>query len=247
MRKQFKAAATDDTGRVKAIVATLDVVDADMDVTVPGAFGEQTVAMIHAHDWQGFPIGKGRVYEDGNHAIFEGQFNLDLEFGQQAYQSVRFMGDLQEWSYGYLPTSYSFTERDGKTVRVLEEVSVHEVSPVLIGAGVGTGTLDLKHAEPLIPDMKFTDEAEYAMAVLDNVTARADQIIELRQSGKLGADSVERLTMLAAKAAATLERLEVLTRGEPTADISDTAAAAPGLETEFLRYQRTVARLLGAT
>lgn len=138
-------------GSVLLRFARFETVDSDFDITTAGAFGEQQVLMsdFGHSSWQQRPtIGKGRVYEDSEGALFEGQFNLGLAAGRDAYQMVAFNGGLQEWSYGLLPEEYSYERTDSDLVRRLNKVKVFEVSPVLAGAGHGTATLDLKRQDP---------------------------------------------------------------------------------------------------
>jgi hypothetical protein len=51
---------------------------------------------------------------------------------------------MQEWSYGFDVLDYDFTTIDGQRVRVLKKLKVYEVSPVLLGAGIGTRTVTVK-------------------------------------------------------------------------------------------------------
>src|SRR5690606_30998985 len=61
------------------------------------------------------------------------------------------LGDLGQWSYGFDIVKHSFGEFEGRQVRFLERVKVHEVSPVLVGAGVGVRTLVAKAAGVRVP------------------------------------------------------------------------------------------------
>jgi hypothetical protein len=52
-------------GAVRAIISTMNVVDHDGDLVLPGAFGQQRVIIsAYGHgSWQGaLPVGKGRIY-----------------------------------------------------------------------------------------------------------------------------------------------------------------------------------------
>jgi hypothetical protein len=51
---------------------------------------------------------------------------------------------LQEWSYSFDILDASFGEFEGKQVRFLRKLKVHEVSPVMLGAGIGTHTRAIK-------------------------------------------------------------------------------------------------------
>lgn len=151
---QFKEAELSDKGTVRAVFSTLGVIDHQGDMILPGAFGEQRVRMsAYGHGSWGsgmdaLPVGKGRIYEQGNAAIFEGQFFLTTQAGRETYETVKAMGDLQEWSYA-LPEieSEQRTTAEGLTYRAVKRVTVPEVSPVLLGASIDTRTLDVKSAD----------------------------------------------------------------------------------------------------
>jgi hypothetical protein len=74
----------------------------------------------------------------------EGGFFLDTEAGQETYQTIKNVAELQEWSYALPEIDYEMRTIDGETIRVLKRIKVNEVSPVLMGAGIGTRTLSLK-------------------------------------------------------------------------------------------------------
>lgn len=146
-------------GTVSFIVATLDTVDSDGDVTRSGFFGRQHVQMIPTHDWSHVPIGKGLLYEDGRHAKVDAQFNLAIPEARSWYEAIKFDSEnppaLQQYSYGYTVKAggSSYGDFQGRRVRFLQPlkdgspgVDVHEVSPVLLGAGAGTRTLAVKAA-----------------------------------------------------------------------------------------------------
>ena len=50
-------------GSAIVVFATLNVVDKDGDITLPGAFGEQTVKIQPAHDWSAPNIGMAKIRE----------------------------------------------------------------------------------------------------------------------------------------------------------------------------------------
>lgn len=147
------------------VFATLNVIDADEDVTLPGAFGEQIAQMVPAHDWRQVPIGKAKIREDGDSARAEIKLNLKTDLGRNWYESLKF--DLenfppakQEYSYGYDVLEESKGEFEGRQVRFLKKLKVHEISPVLLGAGLGTQTLSLKDQKQssLEEDVKLVKE-----------------------------------------------------------------------------------------
>lgn len=111
--------------------------------------------MVWSHDWSR-PIGRGTIEVLPDRAVFQGRF-FTTAAGAEAYEAVKQMGDLQEYSYGYAPVQAEPGEVDGQPVRVLKALKVFEVSPVLVGAGVGTGTDRIKQidlGEPVDPEEK---------------------------------------------------------------------------------------------
>jgi hypothetical protein len=134
--------------RVEAVFATFDVKDHDNDVTLKGAFDDGAPVRISAYNhasWApgALPAGKGQIRVSGSDAILDGQF-FDTTVGQDTFETVKQMGDLQEWSYGYDVDDSDPGEFKGERVRFLKKLKVYEVSPVLLGAGVETRTLMAK-------------------------------------------------------------------------------------------------------
>lgn len=140
----------DEKGHGVAVIATLGVVDKDGDVTQAGAFGEQTVPMVFAHDWKQPAIGKAKIREANGEALAEFKLNLKTERGKEVYEALRFDLDnppaRQQWSYGFtIPQDGTRRgELDGQAVRYLKHLAVHEISPVLLGAGLSTRTVAMK-------------------------------------------------------------------------------------------------------
>lgn len=143
-RPEFKA--TGDAGEFRATIATLNVIDHEGDVTRPGAFapGTPVKVMGWGHNWGALAVGKGVIGADDTHAWVDGRFFLETDHGKQHYLTVKGLGDLQEWSYGYTVGQASYGEQEGRSVRFLEKLNVFEASPVMLGAGIGTGTDSIK-------------------------------------------------------------------------------------------------------
>lgn len=185
-RKSF--APTDlvmsETGEVKVAFSRFHVIDHDNDVTFPGALPVgKSVAMsdFNHTSWNGaLPVGKGVISETTDLGILDGQFFMDTDQGRNAYHTVKAMGDLQEWSYGYQVLPPSGPELfEGKSVQALRKLDVFEVSPVLLGAGIATSTLAIKSGG-LGTDLPY---AEHLSGVLDVVKAlyeRTDDKAEWR-------------------------------------------------------------------
>lgn len=135
-------------GEVSAVFSTYNVVDKDGDVTVAGAIkdGTEVVISAYGHGSHGgvLPVGKGVIRSTDTEAILEGKFFLNTDLGRDTFEIVKQLGPAQEWSYSLQNVTAEPGEVDGKAVRVIKSVTVKEVSPVLIGAGVNTRTLEAK-------------------------------------------------------------------------------------------------------
>jgi HK97 family phage prohead protease len=171
--------ADEDKGIVSAVFSTFNVKDKDGDVTKPGAFESGAEVLISAYQHQSWggalPVGKGTISANRKEATFNGQFFMDTQGGADTFKVVKAAGALMEWSYGFDPVEYKFGEHEGERVRFLLKQKVHEVSPVLIGAGENTRTLSAKSAGRAQGDEKcvrcghqFTKGEFYANAPTDH-------------------------------------------------------------------------------
>lgn len=148
----------DGDGKATVVIASLGgEPDADGDITLPGFFGRQTVPVVPNHTWSVQPIGKARVFESATEAIAELRFYTKTTSGADYYEAIRADWEdgqpVQEYSYGFglRDGGSSFGDFNGRRVRYLQPlkdgspgVVLHEVSPVLRGAGIGTRTLAVK-------------------------------------------------------------------------------------------------------
>jgi hypothetical protein len=140
----------EETGKVLARFGTSGVKDLDGDVIERGAIGGQPVkvsAFGHT-SWQGsLPVGKGITREDGDEQLADLSFFMDTTHGRDHFLTMKALGELGEWSYGFdilesrAPTD---EERQLGIRQVISQLAVHEVSPVLRGAGIDTATLEAK-------------------------------------------------------------------------------------------------------
>ena len=147
--KSFEIKQLDAEGQFEAVIATLGVVDHDGDLTEKGAFGTQEVIILPAHDARSVALGKATITERGKKVIATGQLNLEIPAAKDLHSALKFdLGTgkeaLQEWSYGFRIEKAKDEIVDGVTVRHLLDLKVFEISPVLRGAGRGTGTLAVK-------------------------------------------------------------------------------------------------------
>lgn len=156
-------------------------VDSDGDVVLAGAIANgQETPVVWAHLWGGHPVAKGVTETDDTGANLRGQFFMDTWAGEQAYRTIKNMGALQEYSWGFRVTDAEFGELNGKSVRFIKATELYEVSPVLVGANRNTGTLVLKGDKPSTRtkalDGSFEDIAEDVLALaLDAIAALPDE------------------------------------------------------------------------
>lgn len=182
MRKSLTDVAIKDAdrGQVEAVFATFDVVDLDGDVTRKGAIPEGTAVVISAYNHQShkgaLPVGKGTIHEVGNQAVLKGQFFMDTTHGRDAFLTVKSLSEdgLQEWSYSLQDIESKRATVDGKAVREITGVKIKEVSPVLIGAGIGTTTLAVKDAT------KFSELKASALGGVAELVETAVERLTLR-------------------------------------------------------------------
>jgi hypothetical protein len=221
-----------DKGEVDLVFSTKNAIDKDGDVTVDGAFTDGAPVAISAYghqSWKGLlPVGKGHIRETSTEGVFSGKFFMDTAHGLDTFKVVKEMsaedGPGQEWSYSLRDIVAEEGDFKGQRVRFLKKITVHEVSPVLVGAGVDTRTLAVKDG---------TTFSEHGMSVLADVAAfvtRASEVVALRASkGKqLGDESADVLRQIVAKA---LELDPLLATPTDIEDDDQEAAAR-----EFLRY-----------
>lgn len=166
-----------DKGEVTAVIATLNVIDKDGDVSTPETFEDGSEVLISAYQhtsWGGaLPVGKGTIHVTSSEVILDGQFFMDTTAGRDTFQVVKRLGLKQEWSYGYDILDAEPIKFDGQDAQLLKRVKVHEASPVLVGAGQNTRTLSAKSAPSHIGgsgDLKKALEAMAARGELSNAT-----------------------------------------------------------------------------
>lgn len=155
-------------GAVRALFATMNVIDHDNDVTLPGAFTNGEVVRIasYGHKLHELPVGDGVIFADDERAIMNGEFYLETTAGKDTYLTVKRQSEkgLQEWSYEYDILDAEPGTLNGQPVQFLKSLKVHGVTPVYLGAGIGTETLDIK---------SFTDHGERLSAMIAEYVERA--------------------------------------------------------------------------
>lgn len=229
-----------DKGEVEADVCTLSVIDKDGDIVRPGSLGGKAPVVMSAwgHDamYGQRPAGKGSLVESNGRLRFKGKIFLNTTGGRETFEVLKEMGDDQEWSFGFHITGWeepSAAEKTAGAWRVITKMDAFEVSPVLIGAGMDTGTTRLKAAaqadgDPATPDTPPAPDAALIAAIAKEVTDR------MAAEQKAAADAVAETARLEAetKAAAEAQALQ-------EARDAEHAAAAR----EFVTFQRTARRV----
>lgn len=150
-KKSFKTTIefkedSDQSGVFQAIFSRFGEVDKQGDITIAGAFKDGAAVRIAAwgHNWDALPVGRGVIHQDEEKAWVDGEFFLNTTGGTETYKTVKNLGELQEWSYGFNVLQRSIRKIGNDEIRHLEELDVYEVSPVLIGAGNNTQTTIIK-------------------------------------------------------------------------------------------------------
>ncbi len=226
-------------GSVQAVFSTFDVRDRWDDVVLKSFFmdGQEIAMSPWAHDWGGLPPGKGVIRVGDKMAMFDGRFFMDTVSGQEHHKTVKNLGGLQEWSFGYetlKSRTGDFDDGIDRQVRFLEEGEIFEVSPVLIGMNRDTYTVGIKSGQT------FADQLDTTLAVVASMVKRAQSLADLR--GEKGRTLSDRYREQLAKGladlrdiAAQLDALLQSQEAEPTVE---------GIML-FAQFQRTRAALLG--
>lgn len=193
---QFKSVASgvevkdEAQGLVEAVVARTEIVDKEGDLFLKGAFGEQEVRVstYNHKSWPQMggemPVGKGRIFERGDEVVAQLRFFLNTVGGREHFALVKEMGELQEWSYGFRPSAATKAEvtedmRAKGASRAFSRVPVVEVSPVMLGASVGTRTLAVKAEDATPPE----DEALPAVVKQEDEPAPEDHAAQALLTG----------------------------------------------------------------
>ena len=176
LRAPLSLKADGEPGQVTAVFSTFDVVDSDNDIVLATALTHgQQVPMTWAHRWD-VPVGKGTILVQDKQALFDGGFFLETDAGLEAYKTVKAMGTLQEWSWGFRVVDAAYEQRDAQFVRLIKRAEVFEVSPVLVGAGVGTYTLGIKGFE----HSALADQVDTVLAAVADLASRYKALAALR-------------------------------------------------------------------
>lgn len=144
-------------GIVRGYASTFNNIDRDGDVILPNAFNktvndfkstQRPIRMLYQHSTQeligGFPPEMMRIDEKG--LFVEGQINLDVQRGREAYSLAR-QNVLTDFSIGF-----SINEADyNGDVREIKEITLWEISMVGEPANPQARILDVKDVKTVVP------------------------------------------------------------------------------------------------
>lgn len=240
----------DQEGSFRATFSRFNVVDRDGDVTVPGAVAAGAPVRVSqfGHNWGEYVIGDGVLGADNEKGWGDAEFYLDTTKGLDTYRSVKRLSakGLQDWSFGFDPTETSTDEADLKpfpgAFRVIKKLEIHEISPVMLGAGIRTGT-------DFIKGLTLADQSLGARAAVDGLVLRyAALAAEVRKEGRsISATRVARIREVIANArgsgAAILAAAVELEKMLADAGVDDPAKAALlNLRTQFIETTALIGR-----
>jgi len=186
--KSYSGAASDideAKGIAHMVISCYGIEDGDGDTMMPGAFSKSIALMksggfspcgLAYHDMKR-PVGKTLdAYEKDSEVHDIGQFKLDTQDGRETFSNIK---------GGYVRTySHAFTrpkiERKEYGKRNIHDLEWKEWSPVPIPALNETRTVWTK---ALLRDgSTFAEEAEMALAAVEDLVTRAEEIAALRKS-----------------------------------------------------------------
>ena len=153
------AADAGPTGEISARIAYYHTPDSYGDITLPGVLEGKSVP-VHlsawGHDMTQPPVGAGMMSEDKQGLRFDGVNWLSSPAGRYAYDALKRLGPLAEFSYAFFVTKGHYGTQDGSEYYYMERIEPFEVSPVHKGASPGTETISLR-AAPVAATVDHTD------------------------------------------------------------------------------------------
>lgn len=167
-------------GEVTAVVNTMNIVDREGDVILPGAIKSGTVVKLSAYRHDSVlagqpPAGKGVIRVENNQAIVDGRFFMGTTRGRDAFETTKEMGEHGEWSIGFRGVQTAEMTDEWKALgakRLIAGLDLIEVSPVFEGANQMTATLVMKSATETLT----TDPATNALIVLAPVGPSPEEV-----------------------------------------------------------------------
>ena len=175
---------------LEAVFSLFDTIDSDNDITKAGAlksgYGGNKVPLVWNHEWSKV-IGRGVIESDNQKAVFKGYF-LDTQAGKEAYETVKQMQRYVTVFIRFSSNGFRYinciidSKGDEVPVRVLKDVKVWEVSPVLVGSQQNSFVQALKSGL----DSMDSDPNEEDEEVIDDIDTEFEEVKE--QKRPLGDD-----------------------------------------------------------
>ncbi len=143
-------------GTFEAAFANLNAIDHDGDTYDPGAIGEQAVMISQWNhgSWDGgvkaLPLGVGKTFERDGWGMVAGEFDMDDPDAVKTHRKLKYLkekGFPVEFSFALPSSDWRMEEINDQMIRVFTRISIPEVSPVLLGAGVDTHLTSIKGRE----------------------------------------------------------------------------------------------------
>lgn len=246
-------------GDVLVAFAKTGVVDRDRHLTEPGAFpaGREVPISSYAHaSWPEkggrLPTGRAAIGEEGDLALARGRFFVETTHGRDTYLTVKALEGLQEWSYGYRILEKEKAKDDSGPILRLKKLDVREVSPTLVGAGIGTHTVAIKSGDDEGPlaGLPYAEELERVSFEIERIVSRSKALRDLRAKEGRELSDANRARLLrlresiAALAETQAELEELLSRTGREELEPDAKALGAQLLAQFAR---TTAELDGLT
>lgn len=191
--------ADGDEGTVEAVFSTFGIIDRDGDVVKSGAIPEVEVPIAWGHDWRQ-PVGRGSIKVTRKEAKLTGRFFLTTTAGLEAFNTVKEMAELQQWSWGFSVLEWKFAEVEGvEGVRVITKTEPFEVSPVLVGANQETRTVAVKDWQPpngyklmLAQDVDLVDDFQFKIFVPEGFTGDIIKLVTSSESAEADASGASK-------------------------------------------------------
>ncbi|MFA5053612.1 MAG: HK97 family phage prohead protease [Parcubacteria group bacterium] len=169
---------------IEGYAATFGNVDLVNDIIHPNAFAKTLVErggkvkFLWQHDTKA-PLGRVLEMNEDNNGLYFKAVISDTQQGRDALALLR-DNAIEGMSIGYEPIVSDFSKYDGKTVRNLRELKLHEISLVTFPASPLAGVTALKDADP-------EPQAEAAPGESGEPEVKAGRIIAKRNAERVNA------------------------------------------------------------
>jgi len=137
--------------------STFDNIDRDQDVIEKGAFNKTIEKIISKGDnlpilWQhdmSIPLGIYIKFAEDEKGLFvKGRMPKDDSFVRERVMPQMKIGSVRKLSIGFFIKEWEFETREGKSVRIIKEVELFEISLVTIPANEEASVTEIKAATP---------------------------------------------------------------------------------------------------